>query len=929
MKKKAIGLLSIVAIFGLASCDKEAKDTTPSITETEKPVITTDDTKTSNSTPEVKTYKVEFYDENGTLIKSEDVEEGKTPEFKYEKESSYYAYYIIKWTNKDGEILEALPKASADAKYYANVTKKLSLVDLVYNIENDEPERVKDNLLKSLDDIYSDITKDMPQNYQAPVKLAYDAAILKVVLTDSNIDTIKNVASTMYKKMATIYNSYYDILDATPSNAKALVLDRIDSISNVINEFIPASYKDDLDSEISKVKSEIEKYSENELSSNIDSIFDNYSKQLNELFETGLKEKLEEYKKVLLSKVDTLVKAYSDKIESDDLKDLLNSYVDSITAVVSKMESLDEAKNMSTVVGINTKAYFEDLLKSQFGKYISAASNELSTIVYSTIDKINDQSIKDSLRAYLQREQNKLYDLYDLYDSYNSESFDSFGKTAKEIKDETIEYVNGVVSEVINAKKSAAKEYLTSLITDTLKDVDDTELRTLLTNYLTEQLALIEKIDSLDSLTTTINTSYTNTAKYANEILTQQLTKIKDKAASELNDLLKATIAKIDDEDLKTSLNTFIEKEIGAINNTTSITYAKSTIEIVKSDTNNFISDIISQQLKKLKDKAKSEITSFVNSALEYVTDEKTKKEINDFLTSEIALIDDIESLDSAKTTINSVKSDITTFLQDYIAAVLADMKKDAISKLEELKDAALAKLKDDNLKSELNTLYDTEVKKVNAIDDIADADDTIVEIKEDLESGIKTILKKALKAVKQSIVSDLNALKTALQNSPNSYIPVAMQAKVQAETTSSATSYAFSDFINISDINYYGFGSQWNMVLDNINQSENFYKYLTVGTTAIQDVFKFAIQYYNNDSNERLDYSLPLSSASFSSSYDEGNDVLTFNIFFNNSITVPVLGEIKPKITMTYYGDTGLKDTIIYVADDVNLRYKQTDTKY
>ena len=66
-------------------------------------------------------------------------------------------------------------------------------------------------------------------------------------------------------------------------------------------------------------------------------------------------------------------------------------------------------------------------------------------------------------------------------------------------------------------------------------------------------------------------------------------------------------------------------------------------------------------------------------------------------------------------------------------------------------------------------------------------------------------------------------------------YLPAAMVPSYQANVVSaSEINYDFTSFTNISDINRAGYGEQWQMVVENINQSVIMAKVFNVAQTAL-----------------------------------------------------------------------------------------------
>ena len=81
-----------------------------------------------------KTYTVTFYDEKGAVIESKSVEEGTVPACTYKvTDTEEWDYTLDGWsTSAEGEVLSALPAATADAKYYAKVSAQKQKVTVTF-----------------------------------------------------------------------------------------------------------------------------------------------------------------------------------------------------------------------------------------------------------------------------------------------------------------------------------------------------------------------------------------------------------------------------------------------------------------------------------------------------------------------------------------------------------------------------------------------------------------------------------------------------------------------------------------------------------------------------------------------------------------------------------------------------------------------------
>lgn len=120
--KKTIALLPLLTLL-LASCGGEPPQDDKGSGEEQK-----------------KKYTIVFKDQEGNLIESKQIEEGKVPSITYEPvDTEDYDYTLLGWsTSLDGEKLDSLPSATKDAVYYAVVSKiNLFLGDFLTKVNNE------------------------------------------------------------------------------------------------------------------------------------------------------------------------------------------------------------------------------------------------------------------------------------------------------------------------------------------------------------------------------------------------------------------------------------------------------------------------------------------------------------------------------------------------------------------------------------------------------------------------------------------------------------------------------------------------------------------------------------------------------------------------------------------------------------------------
>lgn len=171
-----------------------------------------------------------------------------------------------------------------------------------------------------------------------------------------------------------------------------------------------------------------------------------------------------------------------------------------------------------------------------------------------------------------------------------------------------------------------------------------------------------------------------------------------------------------------------------------------------------------------------------------------------------------------------------------------------------------------------------------------------------------------------------LNAASQSMEASPNEFIPTAMIPGYSANlVTETEVTYDFSNFVNINGIKYGGFGKQWNMVIDNIHQSEYFRKYLTMDNSTISSAITTVIEHLNSNSTVNKSFQ----KGNFNASISYENKQFTLIVEYKTSISNSLFGNVTPTITMTYDTVSNEKIYTIKFTDTNRMRYTVSDNKY
>ena len=178
--------------------------------------------------------------------------------------------------------------------------------------------------------------------------------------------------------------------------------------------------------------------------------------------------------------------------------------------------------------------------------------------------------------------------------------------------------------------------------------------------------------------------------------------------------------------------------------------------------------------------------------------------------------------------------------------------------------------------------------------------------------------------------VVDAKALLAALLNgynlNPYSFFPETMFIDYSANLVDSEDiiSDYTNGFINISDVTY-GYGEQYHMVLDNLEQSKIFFNVLT----AIEGISATSISAFNNyfDSNPADTAHHTFENGIYNITIDFDGEIISYVVDY--TATLPVLGEQTVQIALAMDIETSERNVRIQLGDANALSYTITENSY
>lgn len=459
----------------------------------------------------------------------------------------------------------------------------------------------------------------------------------------------------------------------------------------------------------------------------------------------------------------------------------------------------------------------------------------------------------------------------------------------------------------IASYKSGAITKLDELVYSVIDKIPEESLKAAVQSFYDTEKQYINGINNLED------------AKAAGDKVVEDVkTFIKDSlrplVIEKLNGVINPLIEKITYESLKSSVQEYYAREIALINSLEHLDEFPNAYKNIIDDTKKFIVDETEKILVELKNKALAELDPFVTALINKIPYEELKADTQTFYQEEKKKIDAVEAFDGFAPCVNEIKGDLEAY-------ALSETKKIAVSKLDEVVTAGLAKIPNQELKDDLNGFKDTEVTKLNAVNSIEAVPTTLATVIKETEEHIKTLLVATVK----DYVARLTAVEkaTAYDYLPEAMCPTYSNNRVDA----SSVAYDFTSFVNVSSINRAGYGEQWQMVIDNINQSVKLAKVFNAAQTALSSAASAVDIYITNSYANEMSYTF--SGDNYTGNFEFKNAVLVFNISLTKTVNVPIAGDVKPIIRMEYDLTKEAKGIYISLGDAYKLKYVIADNRY
>lgn len=464
--------------------------------------------------------------------------------------------------------------------------------------------------------------------------------------------------------------------------------------------------------------------------------------------------------------------------------------------------------------------------------------------------------------------------------------------------DETIE---------LASYKSAAISKLDEIVNPVIEKIPDEDLKTAIKNYYDTEKQYVNGINDLETAKLAANKVVDDTKTFAKDTL-------KPLAIQKLNGVINPLIEKITYEELKNSVQSFYDTEMAKIDATETLAEVSDTFKEILDDTKTFISTETEKVIIALKNKALEELDPYVAALIAKIPYDTLKIDTQALYNEEKKKLEAVDTIEGFEPCVKEIRDD----LEEY---ALTETKKIAVTKLQEVVDAGIAKIPNPEFKEDLTEFSKTEIAKLNAVTAIEDVPTTLTTLITETEAHIQGLLVNTVK----EYVARLTAVETA---TAYDYLPTAMNPSYSSNVVNaSSINYDFTSFTNVSTINQAGYGEQWQMVVENINQSAAMAKVFNVAQTALSSAGNAVDIYITNSYAEEMSHTF--SGSGYSGKFEFKDAKLVFNITLTDSVTVPGFGSVKPVIKMEYDLTKEAKGMFISLGDSYKVKYVITENGY
>ena len=164
--------------------------------------------------------------------------------------------------------------------------------------------------------------------------------------------------------------------------------------------------------------------------------------------------------------------------------------------------------------------------------------------------------------------------------------------------------------------------------------------------------------------------------------------------------------------------------------------------------------------------------------------------------------------------------------------------------------------------------------------------------------------------------------------SNPYEYVPESMRPEFAGNIKQEEDlNKDYTEFQQVSEIAFGGQGQQWNMVLDNLKQSETYKNVLETGKEIIADANTKVIDWLDSKPSDISSHIFD--ETKYKAKITYVNKVLKYTVQFKSGWNVPVLGDVLPQIDMSVDIATGVNIFRIQLNNNNVIKYVVSDNYY
>ncbi len=404
------------------------------------------------------------------------------------------------------------------------------------------------------------------------------------------------------------------------------------------------------------------------------------------------------------------------------------------------------------------------------------------------------------------------------------------------------------------------------------------------------------------------NDEETSVSPITPQATNSNIAEYKASATALLNSDVTSAKAETQDTAILEKINTFYNEEKAYIDSIIDIDVAKNVVLKVSEDIKYFAQNELKPTIITL---TKSIVDKIVN---DYITDEAIKATVTTYYNGLVSDFDNAKTLTEMVSAIKKCENNIKNY-------VFTTLKNKVIETITSVVNATTQKIYNETVKKELTTYLNAEITKLNACTNL-----------EEFKTVSNAVIEETTAHVKEVIINVctnyLDELTKVESTSAYNYIPKSMQPSFASNIVSESNiSYDFTNNTLVSSILDNAYGEQWQMVIENINQSISMAKVFNVAQTSINAATAAAKIYIENSYSDSINYKYTGAGYSAKLLYDGNTFELNINI--TQDITLPIFGPVKPKIIMTNELKSGTKTIYISVGEAIKTYYSISDNNY